>query len=573
MKATVRANAAPDSRARMLSSTLDVVPGTTGASSIRRLFRAPLFVAMSLVGLVLLIACVNVANLLLARATARRREVSLRLAIGASRGRILRQMLTESALLAVIGAAGGLVIGSFGSGALVNLIGTAASGPDSLGRVALDLSLDWRVFAFTTAVVALTTLLFGAAPAMRAAAAPPMTTLTTRSVDPRRRVAAALVTAQVGLSLLVLAGAGLFAQTLYNLRTVERGFRHEGVLVVEVDTQRAGYKDEALGVFNRDLLQFAEATPAVRIASVASVTPLRGGGISMPMLVNGQPAGDGEVYFNNVGPRYFELLRTAVVAGREFLSSDDRSATPVAIVNETFARAFMQGSPLGQRVAIPGGQIERQVIGVVRDAVYETLRVAPPPTVYVPFLQSGGKHGGDIGVTLVVYAPDDLEGVAAAIRQFLQPRLGGRPPRLRTLTEQVDRSLSRERLMATITSIFGGLVLGLAAIGIYGLLGYWVVQRTQEIGVRLALGADRLGVVRLVLTDAVRMMLIGAAIGVPAAWGLSFAISSQLFGLRPGDLRTPLVAMAVLLATGMIAALAPVRRATRVNPVVALRCE
>jgi predicted permease len=573
MKATVPPNVAADVRARMLSSTLDVVPGSAGSSDIRRRFRAPLLVAMGLVGLVLLIACVNVANLLLARAAARRREVSLRLAIGAGRGRIARQMITESGVLAIAGAAGGLFIGAAGSSALVGLVGAAQGGPDSLGQVVLDLSFDWRVFAFTAGVAALTTVLFGAAPAMRSAATAPITSLTTRSVDSRRRVAGALVMAQVALCLLVLVGAGLFARTLYNLRTVERGFRHEGILVAEIDARRAGYRDEALAAFNRDLLDFAERTPGVRIATVASVTPLRGGGISVPMLVNGVPAGDGEVYFNNVGPRYFEALGTAVVAGREFIPSDDRRATPVAIVNETFARAFVQGQPLGQRVSIPNSPIERQIVGVVADAVYETLRVAPPPTVYVPFLQSGGKQGGDIAVTLVVYAPQKLESAAAAIRDYVQPRLGGRPPRIATLSNQVERSLSRERMMATITAIFGALVLALAAIGIYGLLAYWVVQRTQEIGVRLALGADRVGVVRLVLGDALRMVLVGAAIGVPAAWAMSRTISSLLFGLTPGDPRTLLGAVAVLLATGLLAAFVPVRRASAVNPVVALRYE
>ena len=576
MQATVPARLSPETRKRMLSSTLTVVSGETGASSLRTTFRLPLFVAMGLVTLVLLIACVNVANLLLARSAAREREMALRLAIGAGRGRIARQMFTESALLSLAGAAIGLTLGVFGSDALIALVGSVSSGPDSLGAIVLDLRPDWRIFAFTAGVAVLTTFLFGVAPAFRSARTEPLMALNTggaRIADSRRRVTSSLITAQVALSLLVLVCAGLFARTLHNLRNVDRGFRHDGILVAEVDAGRAGFTGDALMAFNQELFEFAERLPGVSLASVASITPLRGGGMSNSVAVNGQRAGDDEVYFNNVGPRYFETLQTPVVAGREFTHDDSALAPKVSIVNETFVRMFMTGNPLGQRVNGMGSTTERVVVGVVRDAAYETLRVAPPPTVYVPFFQTGGRSMGDIGATLVLYAPDSLDMVASEIRRYVVGRLSGNPPRIRTLSTQLENSVARERLIATLTATFGLLALALAAIGLYGLLAYWVVRRTQEIGVRLALGARRSSVLRMVLHDALRTIALGVLIGVPAAWALSRFISSLLFGLTATDLPTFIGAVSVLFATGVLAAWIPARRAMRVNPVVALRYE
>ena len=577
MRETTPATLPPDVRKRVLSSTIEVVPGETGASSLRRTFRMPLFVVMALVTLVLLIACVNVANLLLARSAMREREMALRLAIGAGRGRITRQMLTESSLLALAGAAVGLLFGSGGSSGLIQLIGNAVLAPDSAGTVTLDLSFDWRMFAFTAIVVAATTMLFGAVPAFRSARTEPIVAInagSARITDSRRRTASALITAQVALSLLILMSAGLLARTLYNLRTLDRGFRHDGVLVVEVDAVRAGYKGEALATLNRELRDYAARLPGVSIASLATVTPLRGGGISLGVAINGQRAGE-EVYLNNVGPGFFEALQTPVVAGREFTEDDHLGSAPVAIVNEAFVRRyFTEAQPLGQHVTMLNAKpIERQVVGVVRDAVYETLRVAPPPTVYIPFFQTGGRSMGDMSATLVVYAPDSLSDVASALRTHLLTKLEGRPPLIRTLTAQLERSVARERLMATIASAFGALALALAAIGLYGLLAYWVARRTQEIGVRLALGARRSNVLTLVLRDALRMTALGVIIGIPAAWALGRVIASLLFGLTPTDVPTLVGAIAVLLATSLLAAWIPARRATRVNPVTALRYE
>jgi predicted permease len=576
MRETMAPTVAPDVRKRVLSSSVEVIPGETGASSLRRVFRMPLFVAMALVTLVLLIACVNVANLLLARGAMREREMALRLAIGAGRGRITRQMLTESALLALAGAAVGLLLGATGSNGLVTLIGNALLDPDSAGTVTLDLSFDWRMFAFTAAVVAATTVLFGVAPAFRSARTEPVAAInagSSRIADSRRRAASALITAQVALSLLILMCAGLLTRTLYNLRNVDRGFRHEDVLVMEVEAVRAGYRGEALATFNRELLDYAERLPGVSLASVASITPLRGGGISLSVIVNGQDAIEEEIYFNNVGPRYFETLQTAVVMGREFTRGDHASAPPVAIVNEAFARAYLTGNPLGQLVASKGTGTNREIVGVVRDAVYETLRAAPPPTVYVPLFQSGGRSAGDTGATLVVYAPGMLPQVASALESHARERLDGKPPRLQTLTAQLEHSVARERLIATIAGTFGLLALALAAIGLYGLLAYWVTRRTQEIGVRLALGASRSNVLALVLRDALGMTLLGVLIGIPGAWALGRWIASLLFGLTPTDVPTLVGAVTVLLLTSVLAAWIPGRRAARVNPVVALRYE
>jgi len=524
---------------------------------------------MGVVGLVLVIACVNVANLLLARAAARQREVALRLALGASRGRVVRQLLTESGLLAIVGGGLGIAVASFSSGMLVNLI---SSGADASEAIALDLGTSWRVLAFTTLVTVTTTLLFGLAPAFRAAVVEPNLTMnasSNRVTGSGGHLASALVAAQVSLSLLLLIGAGLFVQTLQNLRTFDRGFRHEGVLLVGVDATRAGYDGPRLRAFYQQVLANAERLPGVTAASLSSITPLMGGGISLPIAVNGQPVAGGEIHGNLVAPRYFETLNTPIVLGRDFTFRDDATAPGVAIVNEAFVRQHMpNGSPLEQRVSVVGSPRELQVVGVVKDAVYEGLRQAPPPTVYGAYFQ-----GGTGAVTLEVYGAGSLAQVASAIRAEVQPKLGGKLVKIQTLTSQLESSLVQERLMATLASAFGALALMLAAIGLYGVLAYTVVRRTNEIGVRLALGAQRSQVLGLVMRDAARMLALGTAIGLPAAWAASRLVSSMLFGLTTNDPLTIVLAIALLALTGLLAGYLPARRATKVDPLVALRCE
>jgi predicted permease len=572
LRTTISPSLPPDARARALSSTLDLRAGATGSSPLRSQFRQPLFVLMGVVALVLVIACVNVANLLLARATARQREMAVRLALGASRRRIVRQLLTESALLAIAGTGLGIVVAYFGSRVLVNLISSGQGLPAASEAIVLDLRLNWNVLAFTTLLTVSTTLFFGLAPAFRASVVEPNVAMnigSNRIVGSRGHLVSALVTAQVSISLLLLIGAGLFVHTLWNLRTLDRGFRHEGVLLVDLDARRAGYEGPRLRAFNQEVLAVAERLPGVTAASLSSVTPLMGGGIIMPIAVNGQPVGSEELHFNQVAPRYFETLGTPFVLGRDFTIREDAAAPGVAIVNEAFVRQYMpKGSPLGQRVSVVGSPDERQVVGVVKDAVYETLRQTPPPTVYVPYLQSSGD-----AVALEIFAAGSLAQVASAIRADVQPKLAGKPMKMRTLTARLESSLVEERLMATLASAFGVLALALASVGLYGVLAYTVVRRTNEIGIRVALGAARSQVIALVMSSAIRMLALGVAFGLAAAWAASRVISSMLFGLTANDPTTIAVALTVLLVTGLLAAYLPARRATRIEPLAALRCE
>jgi predicted permease len=577
LRATVSPSLTAEARGRALSSTIGLRPGATGSSPLRNEFQRPLVVLMAAVGLLLLIACVNMANLLLARAASRDREFTLRSALGASRGRLMRQLMTESAILAVLGAGVGVLLASWGSNVLIQLMTTGSTGPDGVNPIALDVGPNGRVLGFATLAAVVTTFLFGVAPAWRVTFSAPafgMNAASPRLVRPEGRVARWLVAAQVAISLPLLIGAGLFAQTLDNLRTLDRGFRHEDVLLIDVDARRTGKDKAALRAFYQEMLAFVEELPNVKAASLSAVTPLMGGGISMPIALNGQPVrGDisGEMHFNVIGPRYFEVLGTPFVLGRDFTKRDDATAPAVAIVNEAFVRQYLKDvTPLGQRVSVVGSPQDMQVIGVVTDAVYEDLRQTPPPTVYAAYLQS------DIGAdaaTFEIHAPGSLAQVAAAIRSDIQPKLAGKPLRVRTLTGQLESGLVRERLMTTLAGTFSALALSLAVVGLYGVLAFSVARRTGEIGVRIALGARQSQVLREILREAGRMVGFGIVIGLPIAWMASRLISSMLFGVTAHDPVTAVASVAVLVCAAFIAAFLPARRAARVDPLVAIRCE
>jgi predicted permease len=570
MRESIIDGMSPGARRRMEQSTPDLTPGGTGYTDLRRQFRRPLLVLMTVVGLLLLIACANVANLLLARAAARQREIAVRLAIGASRARIVRQLLTEGLLLSLFGAAAGVLLAWAGSRVLVNLLSSGQA-----QGLALDVKPDWLVLAFTGATACATGILFGMAPALRGTAAGPAEALREKIAIARSRLAPLLVTAQVSLALLLLIAGGLFVRTLWNLHRVDAGFRGNGVLVVNADGAREGYRGAGAAAFYESLLQEVERLPGVQAASYSLITPLAGGGISHNISVNGQTESQ-EIAFNSVSRGYFETMGTPVVLGREFTERDTAGAPRVAVVNQAFARRYLAaGSPLGQRLTVsffPQPQ-EFVVVGVVTDSIYESLWQTAPPTAYCPVVQREGTSTGGFGVIFEAHVAGSLAHTAMALRDTLQPRLPGSPVEVHALTEQVERALVRERLMATLAAGFGILGLILAAVGLYGLLTYTVTRRTNEIGIRLALGAMRREVLWMIVRHVLVLLGVGVAIGLPVAWACSRFVSSMLFGVKGTDLWTIGAATAVLAAAGLLAGFLPAWRASRVDPMVALRYE
>lgn len=381
-----------------------------------------------------------------------------------------------------------------------------------------------------------------------------------------------LVTGQIALSLLLLIGAGLFIKTLHNLRTADAGFHHADVLLVRVDSARAGYTDDTVLRLYDELLARAAGLPGVRSASFSIIAPpTGGGGISLSVRLNGQPTGAEEFHINAVSPRYFETMGTPVLKGREFTHRDDEAAPKVGVVNQTFVDRHVKGATaLGQHLSLggPGGkQTEMEIVGVVRDAVYETVRAGAPPTVYIPFAQSSGVGGGS--VTFEVAGNGSL--AQALVRDAFQRQLPRTLVEVRTLTSQVERTLVRDRLMATLATGFGVLGLLLSGIGLSGLLAYLVSVRASEIGVRMALGATRTQVIWMVVRGALGTLFIGAACGLPAALSASRLIASMLFGISPFDTATIVEATTVLIAVGALAAFVPAYRAAAVDPMAALR--
>ena len=559
----------PEARERTLSMTVRVEPGVSGTSQIRGSLRFAIVIAMALVTLVLLIACVNVANLLLARGAARAREIALRLAIGAARARIVRQLLIESAMLAAAGVASGVLLGWLSSAALVDLIAARVGGPDA-STVSLDVAPNWRLMVVSAAIGTMTTLLFGLLPALRASSiAPGVTSTSGRATESHGRLASALIVAQVSLSLVLVIGAGLFMRSLSNLRALDRGFIPGNVLLASFDPSRAQLPSPELQALNRSVLSAVEELPGVASVSAAIVTPLQGGGMSQSMSVNGVSTGLEEVYFNIIAPRYFEVLGTPFVAGRDFSGADDGSAPGAAIVNEAFVRKYVaDGHPLGQHLTMSGPARDLAIVGVVKDAAYETLREPAPPTVYASYLQARGRP-----MTLIVNSAAPIAVVSTAIRDLVQPRTPARPVRIRTFASQVEDSLFSERLMMLLTSVFGTLALGLAAVGLYGLMSFTVSTRTREIGVRLALGARPARVLRMVVASALRMVSIGIIIGLPIAWMASRVIARQVYGVSSTDPLTIAAAIAILGSVGLASAAIPARRAAAVDPVTSIYVE
>jgi len=553
---------------------IELTPGGRGVSQIRQQFSTSLQILMAAVGVVLLIACANIANLLLARAASRRREIAVRLSIGATRMRLIRQMLTESVLMAVAGGAAAGVFAWWASGFLVWMVSTGEE------ILPLQVAPDARVLAFTSLISLVTGILFGLAPAFRATRVNLSSSLKEGrgSVSARSSqvLAKTLIVSQVALSAVLLIGAGLFVRSLMNLRNVETGFHKENVLVMSVDTASLGYKgtDPRLADIYHRVEEGVSALPGVRAASFSMFTVLDGQW-SSDAYPQGRPAppySQREIHNNVVGRAFFATIGLPVVMGRPIGAEDTAKSPKVAVINETMARWFFPNeSPIGQHFRLGENEHndQMQIVGVAKNAKYERLTEETKPAAYYPYTQSPGYYGN----FQVRYSGDPRSLIPAIRRAFAEvdrnlPIFG-----VRTMADQVDNTLVQQKLTARLSTFFGLLALLLASIGIYGVLSYAVAQRTSEVGLRMALGARRGTVVWMVMRDVLTLVACGLVIGIPAALALERKASSMLFGLGNVDAVSLAAALLILAAVAAFAAYLPARRASLVDPTVALRYE
>jgi putative ABC transport system permease protein len=555
-----------------------VDPASTGVSSLRREFRRPLGVLMVVVAVVLLIACVNLSNLLLARSLTRQREIAVRLAIGASRGRVVRQLMIESLLLGVTGAALGLLFGLWSSQLLVSLLSS------SQRPISLDIGLNARVLVYTVAVTLLTTVLFGVAPAVRGLRTSMQSVLrtSTHQVIGVGMSSRALLIIQVALSLLLVVGATVFLRTFQNLLTVKLGFDAERVLIARVQPERAGLKGAAADEFYRELPIRLQTVPGVAAAGIASMSPIEDCCWWETLKVEGQPATPGgrtDVYLNAVTPGYFATMGTRLLRGRDFDARDSSHGAPVAIVNESFVRKFFQaGDALGRTLAMPSsyGGNPMQIVGIVEDARYGDLRGPMRLAAYFPLVQSAGYLNvikqGSIDV-MVRAQPGPPLALASPVRKELQALHATIPIKFRSLSQEVGNTLIYERLLALLSAFFGGVAATLVAIGLYGLVSYAVVRRTSEIGLRVALGASRTDVLWMIMRQSLWQVAVGLALGSAAALYLSGFVKTLLFGVQPTDPLTFVIAIAALGLIALLASWLPARRAAVIDPARTLKYE
>jgi len=568
----VESTAAND-RERANLPQLELQPGVRGIDRLRRLYSKPLYVLLAMVALILAIACSNVANLLLARAASRRREIALRLSVGAGRARVVRQLLTESLVLAVTGGTLGVLFAIWGIRFLTVLLVNG----DANFRVRVDLS--WPVLTAAAALSFLTGIIFGLVPALQATRVEVMPALKeTRSGrearTPRWRVTFGhtFVVAQVALSLLLLAGAGLFVRTLANLQSIELGFNRENILLFKMNPRQAGHQDPEVYTFYSDLLRRFRAIPGVRDATLSN-SPLVGAGSGFPVSVPGEKPDDANRIMA-VGPGYFRTMQIPLLAGRDIEERDGPGSPLVAVVSERFAQINFPGrNPLGEHLTMTPRDVPHDAViaGVAKNAHYGGLKEESPPVIYFPY-----NHGLEpkYAMTFALRTAGDPLRYVKTVREIVH-RADSRVPLagVESQTAQIDHTINQEILFAELCSCFATLALVIAGVGLYSTVSCAVSRRTGEIGIRMALGAQRGSVTWMVLREVLVLAIVGLVVSVPAAWAASKVVASFLFGMKPNDPLALTLAFTTLFVSAVVAGYVPAWKASRIDPTAALRHE
>jgi macrolide transport system ATP-binding/permease protein len=556
-------------RERDILPSLVVQEGAGGVEALRRRYSQPLYVLMALVGLILAIACSNIANLLLARASARSGEMALRLSLGAGRLRLVRQLLTESVLLAFMGGILGVFIAVWGIRFLTVLLANGQT------YFTLHANLNWHVLSVTAALALLTGILFGLAPALqstRVDVVPALKKLRSTGARSQMRfsLSHALVVSQIALSLLMLVAAGLFFRTLKNLQSVEVGFNRENVLLFELDARKAGHKDPEISLFYDDLQKRFSAVPGVRNVSLSQASLITAG-TGYKITVNGAPP-DPATRILFIGHDFLKTMQIPILAGREIEERDQPGSTPVAVVSELFARTnFGDQNPLGHHLLLGTGLRDMEIVGVARNAQYGELKSNAPPVVYITYNQGAPPPQQMVYELRTAGNPLAL---ASTIREIVH-QADARVPvtDIRTQVQDINQTINQEIVFAKLCTAFAVLALIIACVGLYGTVSYNVARRTSEIGIRMALGAQRGAVVWMVLSEVCILAAVGLTLSVPAAFATSQFLKSFLFRMKPNDPLTMVFAIGTLLISALAAGCLPARKASRIDPMVALRHE
>jgi predicted permease len=575
-EATVPPQFNPEQAKQYREYKLGAFPGDSGTSELRDNFENPLWFLQGLAGLVLLIASANLANLMLARASAREKEMGMRMAVGASRGRLIRQLLAESFLLAGIGAGLGALLAGSLSQVLVAALSTERD------PLFVNLGTDWRMLGFTAGLACLTCMLFGLAPAWQATGLSPGTVLKesgrgATGGGTRFGLRRILVVAQIALSLMLVAGALLFARSLNNLASVDAGFRQDGILVTDIDFTTLNLSNERRLEFTKELLNRVRVIRGVDAAAIAEIVPLSGNGENHDLLMGNSETPSGQrpvASFNRISPGFFQTLQTPLLAGRDFDERDVAGSPFVAIVNEEFARKIAKtGNPIGTTFRI--GRLRAvsapyEIIGVVKDTKYIELREKTQPIVYTCMSQYDHP---DTDAQILIRSNVPLASLLAAVKSTANEAHPDMDITFFPFRKMIQDGLLRDRLMAALSGFFGALAAVLAAVGLYGVISYIVERRRNEIGIRMALGAGQQRIIRLVLRETVILLAIGLGAGTALAAGAARAATSMLFGLKPTDPVTYLLAVAGLSVIATLASFLPALRAARLDPITALRNE